>query len=127
MRSLSIAALAVPFLVMSACATAPTRSPVTFAPAGEYVLEAPEPAEYTAISINETGITTRVGDRVFSGEHWVDDEGRYYMVDEEGPCAGMASVWEYDVQGDRIVLNLVSDECPTRDLGPDYTYRRVSW
>lgn len=126
MRILSIAAAGLSLAVMAACASAPTRAPVTFAPMGTYVQVQPEPAEYTAVATTETGWAARVGDQVITGEHWVDDEGLYHRVETTGPCAGMESVWEYDVMGDRVTFNLVSDECPNRDrdLASTYVYER---
>lgn len=124
MRILSVAAVGLSFAVMSACAIAPVRAPVTFAPAGTYVQVQPEAAEYTAVATTDTGWAARIGDQVITGAHWVDNQGLYYRTDETGPCAGMTSVWRYDVQGNRVTLNLVSDECTARDLASTYVYER---
>lgn len=123
MRSLSIAAVGASLALMTACATAPARAPVTFAPEGTYIQVQPEAPEYTAVAVTSSGWASRVGTQTVTGEHWMAD-GLYYRVDDTGPCAGMTSVWRYDVQGDRVTLNLVSDECETRDFASTYVYER---
>jgi hypothetical protein len=115
MRVTRFAPFAVVALV-AACATAPTREPVTTVPAGTYLQVDPEPEAYTAVAINEGAFTVRVGDEVWSGQHWLDGQGRYHMADDTGPCAGMESIWTYDFQGTRVTMDLVSDECATREF-----------
>lgn len=124
MRMLSLASAGLPILVMAACATAPVRAPVTFAPTGSYVQVQPAPGEYTAVAMNQGAYTMRVGNQLWEGDHWVDDQGNYYRVDRTGPCAGQTSVWTYDVRGDRVTLNLVSDACPTRNFSSTYVFER---
>lgn len=125
MRIPSLAAVGLPLLLAAACATTPVRSPVTFAPQGTYIQVQPEPSAYTAVSLTDRAYNARVGNDLIPGEHWVDDEGFYYRVDNTGPCAGMESVWTYDVSGDRVTLNLVSDQCRARNLAQTYVFERT--
>lgn len=125
MRSLSVAALALPFLIVSACATGSARSPVTFALPGTYVQVEPAPEQYTAVATTEDAYTIRTGTQVVEGEHWVDPQGAYHMVDTSGPCAGMESVWEPEVEGDRVMLTLISDECAARDFPQRLVFERM--
>lgn len=124
MRVTRLAPFAVAVLV-AACATTPVRQPVTTVPAGTYLMVEPEPEQYTAVSINEGAYTVRVGDQVWSGQHWLDGQGRYHMVDDTGQCAGMESIWTYDYQGSRVTMDLVSDECATRELPSTQVYEEM--
>lgn len=118
----SIASAVVAGLVIGACAPA-VRAPLTDVPAGTYVLVEPESEVYNAVTINERAFNLRVGDDIMTGEHWVDDMGRIHMAEDEGPCAGMASIWTYDYTGNRVTLDLVEDRCPTRP--PEFPERMV--
>jgi hypothetical protein len=109
-------------LVIAACAPA-MRAPLTDVPAGTYVLVEPETDVYNAVTINERAFSLRVGQNVITGEHWVDELGRIHMAENEGPCAGQASVWTYQYTANRVTLNLVEDHCPMRP--PEYPERMV--
>lgn len=115
MRITRIAPLALILFVAAACATS-VRAPVDTVRPGTYHLVEPTPDEYTVVAINEGAFSVRVGDRTWTGQHWLDGDGRYHMVDDSGECAGLQSVWDYQVTGDRVTLNLIRDECPTREF-----------
>jgi hypothetical protein len=100
--------------VVSACTTA--RAPLADVPAGNYVMVEPASDVYNAASIHETGYTLRVGDDVWSGQHWVDSQGRLHMVDDEGPCMGQGSIWTYSYTGNRVTLDLIEDRCTARPM-----------
>lgn len=100
-------------LVATACAST-TRAPLEGVPSGNYVLVEPESDVYNAVSINERAFTVRLDDQVYSGEHWVDAEGRLHMTEDEGPCAGEESIWTYDYANNRVTLDLVEDRCEAR-------------
>ncbi|NIR38426.1 MAG: hypothetical protein GWN71_01540, partial [Gammaproteobacteria bacterium] len=123
MRITRFIPLALLLTVVTACATT-VRAPVDTVPAGNYLLVDPEPAEYTAVAVNQGAYTVRVGDQVWSGKHWLDGDGRYHMVDDTGPCAGMESVWTYEMMGNQITMNLVSDACTTREFAETQTWER---
>lgn len=99
--------------VTTACATS-VRAPLVDVPAGTYVMVEPASDVYNAASVNETGYTLRVGDQVYSGEHWVDSDGQLHMLDTDGPCAGQETIWNYEYSGDRVTLDLIEDRCTTR-------------
>lgn len=115
MRITRIAPAALLLFVAAACAPS-VRAPVDVVPAGTYQLVEPEPEEYTMVAVNEGAFSVRVGDRTWTGQHWLDSEGRYHMVDDSGECAGFESVWNQEVSGNRVTLNLINDECPTREF-----------
>lgn len=100
-------------LVAAACATT-TRAPVEDVPPGNYVLVEPASDVYNAVSINDRAFTARIGEDVFSGEHWVDSEGRLHMTEDTGPCAGVESIWTYNYANNRVTLDLVEDRCDVR-------------
>jgi hypothetical protein len=108
-------------LVVGACAT--TRMPVADVPAGNYVLVEPTGGPYVALAINEWAHSVRVDDEVMTGSHWVGSDGNLHVVDDEGPCAGMESVWSYSYSGNRLTIDQVSDECTSRD--PDMPTHQV--
>jgi hypothetical protein len=118
----SIATAVLCGLVIAACAPA-MRAPLTDIPAGTYVLVEPETDVYNAVTINERAFSLRVGETIMTGEHWVDGMGRLHIVENEGPCAGQASVWRYDYTANRVTLELVEDHCPVRP--PDFPERMV--
>lgn len=106
-------------LAAAACATT-TRAPLTDVPDGTYVLVDPAPDGYHAVALNDWAFTARVDDDVHTGQHWLDDQGRLHMADDEGPCAGVESIWTYDYTGDRVELTLVEDRCDVRPMAfPD--------
>jgi hypothetical protein len=107
----------------AACATT-TRMPVTDIPAGNYVLVEPASDTYTAIAINDMAYSVRMDDDIWTGRHWVDADGQLHVVDDEGSCAGMESVWTYNYSGNRLTLDLVSDACTTRDQPDRLVYER---
>lgn len=99
--------------VTTACATS-VRAPVADVPAGNYVMVEPASDVYNAVAINDRAFTVRVGNRVYSGEHWVDSEGRLNMIDDEGPCRDQESIWTYSYSRNRVTLDLVEDRCTVR-------------
>lgn len=97
----------------SACAPA-VRAPLADVPPGGYVLVEPEMDVYNAVTINERAFSLRVGDEIFTGQHWVDADGNLRMTDDAGPCAGEVSIWTYSYSNNRVTLNLVEDRCEVR-------------
>lgn len=118
MRITRIAPAALLLFVAAACAPS-VRAPVDVVPAGNYHLVEPAPAEYTVVAVNEGAFSIRVGDRTWTGQHWLDADGRYHMVDDTGECGGYESVWNQQVSGNRVTLTLIRDECPTREFPAD--------
>ncbi len=102
-------------LAASACVPA-TRTPLTDVPHGGYVLVEPEPEVYNAVTINEYAFSARMGDEIVTGRHWVDSDGRLRMTDDEGPCAGEESIWDYSYANNRVTLDLVEDRCTVRSV-----------
>lgn len=100
-------------LAVSACATT-TRTPVTDVPLGTYQLVEPASDEYNAVTINERAFAARMGNSTFSGQHWIDSEGRLRMADDTGPCAGQESIWTYQYANNRVTLDLIEDRCAAR-------------
>lgn len=109
-------------LFVGACATT-TRLPVTDVPAGNYVLVEPESDQYVALAINERAYSVRVDDDIMTGTQYVDSEGNLHVVDDDGPCAGMESVWSYSYSGNRLTIERISDACTARD--PNMPARQV--
>lgn len=101
-------------LVASACATTSMRAPVEDVPPGEYVLVEPQSDVFNAVRINPRAFTVRLGTQIHSGQHWVDGSGLLHMTDDDGPCAGQESIWNYDYANNRVTLNLVEDQCAAR-------------
>lgn len=110
-------------LMLAACATT-TRMPVTDVPTGNYVLVEPQQDTYMAVSIGEWAHSLRAGDETWTGQHWLDAEGRLHTVDDTGECAGMEAIWTYQYTGNRLTMDLVSDECPTREIPERLVYER---
>jgi|GEM_PF-2342292 len=98
-------------LVVSACAS---RAPLTDVPTGVYVLVEPEPQVYNAVRVAPRAFTVRMGDEIYSGEHWVDGDGRLRMADMAGPCQDQESIWDYQYANNRVTLTLVEDRCQAR-------------
>ena len=98
-------------LVVSACAS---RAPLTDVPTGVYVLVEPEPQVYNAVRVAPRAFTVRMGDETYSGEHWVDGDGRLRMADMAGPCQDQESIWDYQYANNRVTLTLVEDRCRAR-------------
>jgi hypothetical protein len=109
-------------LAASACVPA-MRAPLTDVPPGGYVLVEPDSEVYNAVTINERAFSSRVGDEIHTGQHWVDSEGRLRMVDDAGPCAGQESIWTYSYSNNRVTLELIQDLCPARS--PQFPQRMV--
>lgn len=101
-------------LVAGACATTATRAPLADVPPGNYVLVEPRSDVYNAVALNDRAYTVRMGNQTFTGQHWVDAEGRLHVVEDAGPCAGQESIWTYSYAGNRITMNLVDDLCTVR-------------
>lgn len=109
-------------LVVGACATT-TRLPVTDVPSGNYVLVEPASDQYVALALNERAHTVRVDDDIMTGTHYVDSAGNLHIIDDDGACAGMESVWSYSYSGNRLTVERISDACTARD--PNIPARQV--
>lgn len=118
----------IPLLVLlpfTACASrGPAQYPLTDVPLGTYQLVDPEPEAYTAVALNDRAWAVRAGDQVFTGTLYVDQAGLLHVIDDQGPCAGLGAVWEYELTGARLVMDLVSDECENRDVPHHWVWER---
>lgn len=113
MTSIRIASGLALALVIGACATT-SRLPVTDVPTGTYELVEPASDDYNAVTVNENAFAVRIGTMTHTGQHWLDSEGRLHMADDEGPCAGVESIWTYQYANNRVTLDLVEDRCTAR-------------
>ena len=114
--------LLVPLLV-AACATT-SRMPLADVPAGNYELVEPASDVHVAVAINENAFAVRQDRQTYTGQHWVDSQGRLHLVDDTGPCAGLESVWTYSYAGNRLTLEKVSDACTTRQFEQGMVFQR---
>lgn len=110
-------------LTLTACATVPERRPITDVPLGTYVMVEPAPQVYNAVTINENAWSLRNGDEVFTGTHWLDSDGMLHIVENEGPCAGMDSVYRYSYADHRLTVDRVSDACTERGAPEHMVYQ----